>query len=107
MPSPGPPETAEEISNNLPINEGVESESESLEDVPTTDAGVYLPEEEKEDIAQNTSPEAMGGSNAQPLDQAQEQSLPEGWEQLVDPTSGKPYYYCKIDGTTSWDRPFI
>ena len=108
VPSPGPPETAEEVSNNLPINDGVESESKSLEDVLTTDAGDYLPEEEKEDIAQNTSPEAMGGSNAQPLvDQAQEQSLPEGWEQLVDPTSGKPYYYCKIDGTTSWDRPFM
>ena len=109
VPSSGLPDTAEEAySNNLPIDDGVESESESLEDVPTTDAADYFPEEDKEDIAQNTSSEATGGLNAQPLeDQLQEQPLPEGWEQLVDPTSGNPYYYCKIDGTTSWDRPVM
>lgn len=108
VPSSGPPDTAEEASsNNLPIDDGVESESESLEDIPTADAADYFPEEDKEDIAQNTSSEATGGLNTQPLDQVQEQPLPEGWEQLVDPSSGNPYYYYKIDGTTSWDRPVM
>ena len=108
VPSSGLLDTAEEASsNNLPIDDGVESESESLEDVPTTDAGDYFPGEDKEDIAQNTSSEATGGLDAQPLDQVQESPLPEGWEQLVDPTSGNPYYYCKIDGTTSWDKPVM
>ncbi|CAB9499640.1 Internal alternative NAD(P)H-ubiquinone oxidoreductase A1, mitochondrial [Seminavis robusta] len=31
--------------------------------------------------------------------------MPEGWTMYYDPESGNPYYYCDIDGTTSWDRP--
>ena len=31
-------------------------------------------------------------------------NLPEGWEAILDPSSGE-YYYCKWDGTTTWDKP--
>ena len=30
--------------------------------------------------------------------------LPEGWEAILDPSSGD-YYYCHLDGTTTWDKP--
>eukprot|EP00986_Skeletonema_menzelii_P002887 scaffold843_cov143-Skeletonema_menzelii.AAC.6 len=31
-------------------------------------------------------------------------NLPDGWEAILDPSSGE-YYYCKWDGTTTWDKP--
>lgn len=33
--------------------------------------------------------------------------LPAGWQQHIDPTSGKPYYWMASDpaGTTTWQRP--
>jgi len=31
-------------------------------------------------------------------------NLPEGWEAMLDPSSGD-YYYCKWDGTTTWEKP--
>ena len=33
--------------------------------------------------------------------------LPEEWEEIVDPDSGRVYYYNAADGTTSWDRPVV
>ena len=105
----GPPDTVEESSpsatcNSIPVDEGEASVTGSLEDVPTVD-DEYAPVVEKE-VADDITPEAMlSGLDAQPPNQEQEPLLPEGWEQLVDPTSGVPYYYCKTDGTTSWERP--
>lgn len=32
-------------------------------------------------------------------------SLPEGWEEGIDPESGQTYYYNNITATSSWDRP--
>ena len=77
-----------------------------MEDAPTADDDYeYAPVVEKE-LEDDITPEAMlSGLDAQPPNQEQEPMLPEGWEQLVDPTSGVPYYYCKTDGTTSWERP--
>merc|ERR1719373_754478 len=31
--------------------------------------------------------------------------LPPGWEQVTDPTSGKPYYCNRSTGETSWTPP--
>lgn len=31
-------------------------------------------------------------------------NLPEGWEAILDPSSGE-YYYCNWDGTTTWEKP--
>lgn len=31
--------------------------------------------------------------------------LPEGWTQLIEETTGMPYYYCQIDGTTHRHLP--
>jgi len=100
------PDIVEESSpsNDLSADEGGESEIGSLEDVPTADDD-YAPVEGRDGV-EDTSPGAMlDGLNVQPPNQEQEHLLPEGWEQLVDPTSGTPYYYCKTDGTTSWERP--
>jgi hypothetical protein len=33
--------------------------------------------------------------------------LPEEWEEIVDPDSGRVYYYNAADGTTSWDPPVV
>lgn len=33
------------------------------------------------------------------------QPLPSGWEELIDETSGNPYFLNVADGTTTWDRP--
>ncbi|GKY97565.1 hypothetical protein MPSEU_000714700 [Mayamaea pseudoterrestris] len=47
----------------------------------------------------------------QPLQQTEpplterKSSLPPGWSEHFDPSSGQPYYYNSNDGTTTWDRP--
>jgi WW domain len=33
--------------------------------------------------------------------------LPPGWSEHIDPSSGQPYYYNMVDGTTTWDRPLV
>ena len=33
------------------------------------------------------------------------ESLPWGWIEAVDPTSGKTYYYNEESDATSWERP--
>ena len=34
-----------------------------------------------------------------------EEELPAGWKSLVDPNSGKTYYYSTFTGKTQWSRP--
>ena len=34
-----------------------------------------------------------------------EGELPPGWEELIDPSSGRKYYYNQAEGTASWERP--
>ena len=36
-----------------------------------------------------------------------EEELPAGWKSLVDPSSGKSYYYSSFTGKTQWSRPLI
>ena len=36
-----------------------------------------------------------------------EEELPAGWKSLVDPTSGKSYYYSTFTGKTQWSRPLV
>ena len=31
--------------------------------------------------------------------------LPLGWVELIDPSSGQPYYFNEQDGVTSWEKP--
>lgn len=33
------------------------------------------------------------------------EALPEGWDEVTDPTSGNVYYFNEISGETTWDRP--
>ena len=35
------------------------------------------------------------------------QQLPPGWKALVEPQSGKTYYYDPLSGTTSWEAPYF
>ena len=43
---------------------------------------------------------------AQEAEQPQEQRvLLEGWQEVIDPRSGKPYYYHVTTRTTTWIRP--
>jgi hypothetical protein len=32
-------------------------------------------------------------------------SLPAGWEELIDESSGQPYYFNEADNVTQWERP--
>jgi Sec23-binding domain of Sec16/WW domain len=32
-------------------------------------------------------------------------NLPPGWSKIVDKASGQIYFYCEVDGSTSWDPP--
>lgn len=50
-----------------------------------------------EDHDQSWQDNEDGGSDASG-------ELPEGWEAILDPSSGE-YYYCKWDGTTTWEKP--
>ena len=34
-------------------------------------------------------------------------TLPDGWQELTDPSSGQVYYYNAMNGETSWDRPSV
>ena len=36
---------------------------------------------------------------------ATSESLPEGWEETIDPNTQQIYYFNSITGETAWDRP--
>lgn len=38
-------------------------------------------------------------------DESEVSGLPEGWEAILDPSSGEYYYYNWNDGRTTWDKP--
>ena len=63
-----------------------------------------LEEEEEEEQDEQEADGQPSPSSSSPS-QEEEELLPEGWTELVDPTSGRPYYFRESDGTTSWDRP--
>lgn len=55
--------------------------------------------------AASCSPAAVPNAAEQPQPAAVAQTLPAGWESTTDPSSGKPYYFNRATGETSWTPP--
>lgn len=53
----------------------------------------------------SAGPACGGGAAAGGAPSAAGGELPEGWEQANDPSSGKPYYYNRASGQTTWEPP--
>lgn len=57
-------------------------------------------EKEASTVSSKTSP-AQGAQGAQ----EKPKPLRKGWFEAVDSYSGKSYYYCRVSGETTWERP--
>jgi len=55
------------------------------------------------DASQGAAPPATGDEAV--VEQTSEDALAPGWEEMTDPSSGKPYYYNSQSGETTWDKP--
>ena len=47
----------------------------------------------------------LGKHGQRPVAEDSGHTLPDGWIELVDPSSGTPYYFNETTEETSWDRP--
>ena len=54
----------------------------------------------REDEVPRRTPDRVGEIEEMPA-----APLPEGWEEITDPTSGRAYYCNGLTGVTTWDRP--
>jgi len=66
-----------------------------------TEVSVALEEEEEDDVATDEKEEIVFEAD----ESIHEDALPDGWEEMVDQSSGNVYYYNAESGVTSWDRP--
>lgn len=55
--------------------------------------------------AQTTSQQPIQAQQHIPVASPQTPQLPPGWLQLVDPSSGRPYYVDQATGQSQWDPP--
>ena len=86
---------------------GVEQETLPLDTVVET-AGVATTKEKtpiEEFKVQTVTSEATTQVVADNIDTSTPYSLPTGWEGLIDPGSGRTYYYNAESGVTSWEMP--
>jgi hypothetical protein len=49
----------------------------------------------------------LGKSKGQKQEKIGPESLPPGWTQLTDPSSGDIYYFNEASGESTWDRPAV
>ncbi len=85
-------------------DDAVEDENSYYADVclpPTADVGGEFTGEDNYSI-ESVQPKA---DTLQQDDENKEEALPEGWEQDVDPTTDKVYYFHPATGVSSWDYP--
>ena len=91
--------------------DGSKSPSPALEDAP----GPKQPDHhELDDSPQlsvsvdespTTTPDTSDNPDANNGDVAEPSALPDGWQELVEESSGMTYYFHEADGITTWDRP--
>jgi hypothetical protein len=84
---------------NAATREEEEAVAESVEresDCEVTDVSTKSNEEEET---------AISTGEEQGLEETQKESLPEGWTEVVDPSTGLTYYYNSNTQVTSWERP--
>ena len=106
------PQTTEELSPEKEVHrETPSSETPQAEEV----LGGEAEQDEdwnfvsSEDVppADTSNPEDhIESSNSVPEDsKVQESQLPAGWVELIDPSTGSPYYLHESTNETTWDRP--
>ncbi|KAI2496147.1 COPII vesicle coating [Fragilaria crotonensis] len=57
------------------------------------------------EVCEVRSETGMVGTPVSELMEPDGTTLPEGWTELLDATSGLPYYFCSLTNETTWDRP--
>eukprot|EP00934_Nitzschia_sp_Nitz4_P008522 Nitzschia sp. Nitz4//scaffold34_size148208//91553//101858//NITZ4_002988-RA/size148208-snap-gene-0.209-mRNA-1//1//CDS//3329548819//8512//frame0 len=70
---------------------------------PGVEKQVEIPSPVEQEVA-SPEPAVVEPPEPQPVPTT-ESSLPTGWAQVVDPTSGQTYYYNETSQETSWERP--
>ena len=81
------------------------TESEESGTVEDVSAGIAAAPENPENSTPETESEAIDSSYVMVEEEPPEADLPPGWIELIEDSSGMPYYLFEEDGRTQWDRP--
>ncbi len=96
--SSGLPYYFNESENKTTWDKPISTSAENEENMPVFDDQI---EEKKDGEAEriDTVNETSASKQNEPS------SLPAGWTEVIDPSSGKPYYYNEVENVTTWEKP--
>jgi hypothetical protein len=70
-----------------------------------------LADRSTDEVSSNSESEQTEETDGQKLSlepvETETLTLPHGWIELIDVTSGRPYYVNEADNTTSWEKPVV
>jgi hypothetical protein len=87
-----------------PIGEMVENAEETNRVVPEVEVS-SLPLNNQKVQIETFQKKVEDGTSV--VDEPVQSYLPEGWVEMIDPTSSLPYYYNEAENITAWDRPTL
>ena len=85
------------LGGELPVSETAD-DGFGLSDGSMSEMAPAVDNEAEEDQHEDVVTPARGEDKT-------EEILPPGWVEMIDPSSGKPYYVNDTDNTTTWERP--